>query len=175
METVEIARKSLEKYFSNEKFIPNGENRKKYYEKKACFVTLTINGKLRGCMGSLTATKPLWQDIVDNSINAAFNDSRFMPLSKNELDKIKIEVSILSNAVPILFKAPSELLRKIKKNYGIILESNGLNATFLPQVWEQLCDKKLFLEELSQKAGLKNDAWKTAKIYYYTVSSQKEN
>jgi AmmeMemoRadiSam system protein A len=170
----EIARKSLEKYFSNEKFMPNGEDRKKYYEKKACFVTLTINKKLRGCIGSLTATKPLWQDIVDNAINAAFNDYRFSPLTKDELSKVKIEVSVLSQATPILFKTPSELLRKIKKDYGIILESKGLSATFLPQVWEQIKDKKAFLQELSQKAGLKKDAWKTAKIYYYLVSIEKE-
>ncbi|MDD4353800.1 MAG: AmmeMemoRadiSam system protein A [Candidatus Nanoarchaeia archaeon] len=174
MEITEIARKSLEKYFNNEKFMPNGEDRKKYYEKKACFVTLTINGTLRGCIGSLTATKPLWQDIVDNSINAAFNDYRFSPLTKNELDKIKIEVSILSQAIPLLFKTPSELLRKIKKDYGLIIEKDGINATFLPQVWEQIKDKKIFLQELSQKAGLKKDAWKTSKIYYYTVSFEKE-
>ena len=175
MKITEIARKALEKYFSNEKFMPNGEDRKKYYEKKACFVTLTVNGKLRGCIGSLTATKPLWQDIVDNAINAAFNDYRFAPLAKSELDKIKIEVSILSNAEPLRYKTPSELLRKIKKDYGIIIESSGLSATFLPQVWEQLHDKTLFLEELSQKAGLKKNAWKTAKIYYYTVSFEKED
>jgi uncharacterized protein len=174
MNHVEIARKSIEKYFNNEKFMPNGEDRKKYYEKKACFVTLTINGKLRGCVGSLTAKKLLWQDIVDNAINAAFNDYRFHPLTKNELNNIKIEVSILSQAKPINFKTHSELLRKIKKDYGIIIEKKGLSATFLPQVWKQINEKKIFLQELSQKAGLEKDAWKTAKIYYYTVSYEKE-
>jgi len=154
--------------------MPNGEDRKKYYDKKACFVTLTISGKLRGCIGSLVAIKPLWQDVVDNAINAAFNEYRFSPLKKDELEKIKIEVSILSEAKPLDFKNPTELLKKIKKNYGLIVEKNDRSATFLPQVWEQIPDKKQFLEELSMKSGLSKDSWKTANIYYYTVEFFKE-
>lgn len=174
MKLTEIARKAIEKYFNNEKFMPTGEDRKKYYEKGACFVTLTINGVLRGCVGSLVASKNLWQDVVDNAINAAFNDYRFPALTKEELSQVKIEVSVLSPASQLKFKNSADLLNKIKKNYGIILESQGLSATFLPQVWEQVPKKKEFLEELSMKAGLDKNAWKKAKIYYYTIKEEKE-
>ncbi|MDD2679052.1 MAG: AmmeMemoRadiSam system protein A [Candidatus Nanoarchaeia archaeon] len=174
MELALIARKAIEKYFENEKYMPNSEDRKKYYEKKACFITLTINNTLRGCIGSLIASKPLWQDVVDNAINAAFNDYRFPPLKKEELGQVKIEVSILSEPAQIKYKNHTELLNKIKKNYGIILERNGKSSTFLPQVWEQIKDKRKFLEELSLKAGLEQSAWKKAKIYYYTVKAEKE-
>ena len=174
MKLTEIARKTLEKYFSNEKFMPTGEDRKKYYEKGACFVTLTMNDVLRGCVGSLVATKNLWQDVVDNAINAAFNDYRFPPLRKEELEHVKIEVSVLSPATQIKYKNSADLLNKIKKTYGIILESQGVNATFLPQVWEQVPKKKTFMEELSMKAGLDKTAWMKAKIYYYTIQAEKE-
>ncbi len=174
MTLTEIARKAIEKYFSNDKYMPNCSERKKHYDKKACFVTLTIDGKLRGCMGSLIPIKSLWQDIVDNAINSAFNDPRFPPLSKAELNNVKIEVSILSEPKEIKFKNPEELLRKIRKDWGIIIQSRNKSATFLPQVWEQLPKKQQFLEELSLKAGLGKSAWKQSKIYYYTVSVEKE-
>ncbi len=174
MSLIEIARKAIEKYFSNDKYMPNCSERKKYYDKKSCFVTLTINGKLRGCMGSLAPIKSLWQDVVDNAINSAFNDPRFPPLTKAELSNMKIEISILSEPIEIKFKTPAELLRKIKKDYGIILQSKGRSATFLPQVWEQLPKKEQFLEELSLKAGLGKSAWKQSKVYYYTVAIEKE-
>lgn len=169
-----IARGAIKSYFENQKLMPKNDLRKKYSEKKACFVTLTINNRLRGCIGSLTPIKPLWMDVVDNAINAAFNDYRFKPLSKKEFEKIKIEVSVLSNAKEIKYNNSNDLLNKIKKNYGLILSKNSFSSTFLPQVWEQINTKKEFLEELSLKAGLKKDDWKTSKIFYYTVTSQKE-
>ncbi len=175
MKLTELARKTLEASFNNEKFEPDAETKKKYSEKRACFVTLTLNGELRGCVGSLEAHQELWKDVQDNAINAAFYDTRFFPLTKEELDKIKIEVSVLSPSERIEFSSPQELLEKIDNKMGIILKKNFHTATFLPQVWEQIPDKIRFLEELSLKAGLNKDAWKDAEIWFYRVSVEEES
>ena len=174
MKLTEIARKTLEAYFDRKKFEPNADTKIKFSDKRACFVTLTINKNLRGCIGSLEARQELWKDVMQNALNAAFSDYRFSPLSKTELPKIKIEVSVLSEKKKISFKNEKELLEKIDKKMGIILEKNGHGATFLPQVWEQISDKTEFLEHLSMKAGLNKDAWKQSEIYYYRVEAEEE-
>jgi len=170
----QLARHTLEAYFQNQKFEPDEETKKKYSDKKACFVTLTKNDQLRGCVGSLIATQELWKDVQENAINAAFRDSRFPPLTKEELNKIKIEISILTAPKKLEYENEKDLLEKINKDMGIILKKGFYSATFLPQVWEQLPDKIQFLEHLSLKAGLDKDAWKTADIFYYKVEIEKE-
>ena len=132
---------------------------------KACFVTLTIDNQLRGCIGSLTASKPLCQNILDNSLNAAFHDPRFSPLAKEELSSVKIEISILTPPRKLSFSQQEDLLSKLKPFiHGVILKLHNHKSTFLPQVWEQLPDKQEFLEHLSMKAGLPEDAWKDPAI-----------
>ena len=170
----QLARHTLEAYFQNQKFEPDEETKKKYSDKKACFVTLTKNDQLRGCVGSLIATQELWKDVQENAINAAFRDSRFPPLTKEELNKIKIEISVLTAPKKLEYENEKDLLEKINKDMGIILKKGFYSATFLPQVWEQLPDKIQFLEHLSLKAGLDKDAWKTADIFYYKVEIEKE-
>ncbi len=137
----------------------------------ACFVTLTVNGKLRGCIGSLSAHRPLAEDIKENAISAAFADNRFLPVTKQELEKIDIEVSILSQPFDLEYNNISELLAQIKSDMGIILNYQNKTATFLPQVWQDIPDKVEFLEALAQKAGLKNDDWKHAKMKGYYVTA----
>lgn len=174
MELTNLARKTIENYFKEKEFYPGEKIEKKYGKEKASFVTLTKNNQLRGCIGSLIATQPLWKDIRKNAIDAAFNDPRFEPLKKEELDKIKIEISILSEPKEIKEKNPEKILKKVNSKMGIILKKDQHQATFLPQVWEQLPDKKDFLENLSIKAGLKKDAWKKSEIFYYKVKKIKE-
>ena len=116
----------------------------------------------------------LYRDVAENAVHAAFDDYRFSPLNKNELSRIKIEISVLSIPKKMEFRNEKELLEKINKNMGIILKKGFNSATFLPQVWEELPDKEDFLEHLSQKAGLSKDAWKNSEIYYYIVKSIKE-
>jgi AmmeMemoRadiSam system protein A len=173
-ELLKFARESLENYLKNEKVSVSENIIKKYSKKQACFVTLTENGELRGCIGSLQAHQELWKDIVDNAINAGFRDSRFLPLSSHEIDKIKIEISILSDSKKLRYKDEKDLLNKIDRKMGIILKKGFYSATFLPQVWEELTDKKQFLEHLSLKAGLDKDAWKDSEILFYRVESVKE-
>jgi AmmeMemoRadiSam system protein A len=148
---------------------------KKYSEKGACFVTLTQNGELRGCIGSLEARQELYKDVIENALNASFNDYRFTPLKKEELDKIKIEISILTKPKKLDYQDENDLLKKLSPDMGIILTKHMRSATFLPQVWDQLPDKIEFLKHLSTKAGLKKDDWKDADYQYYTVEKVKEN
>lgn len=174
MKLTEIARKTLEAYFKGKEFVPDEKTKKKYNEKKACFVTLTINERLRGCIGSLEARNELWKDVIQNAQHAAFNDFRFSPLKEDELKRIKIEVSVLTTPKRLEFENEKDLLEKIDRKMGIILEKNDYNATFLPQVWLQIPDKKDFLENLSMKAEMSRNEWKTSIISYYRVEIEKE-
>lgn len=170
-----IARKTLEEYFRGKTFIPDEHTKTIYNEKQACFVTLTINGNLRGCIGSLVPQKELWKDVQENAINAAIHDFRFSRLTEEELDKIKIEVSVLSLPKKIHAVNEKDLLMRINSGKGFILKKGTASATFLPQVWEQIPDKIEFLEQLSLKAGLNRNAWKTGEIWSYTVNAEKED
>jgi len=177
LKLTEIARKKLENYFDEKDFILDEETKKEYSAKKACFVTLTKDDELRGCVGSLVAHQALWKDVLDNIMNAAFSDNRFKPLEKKELNKIKIEISVLSEPERISYKDSDDLLKQINNKKGIILKKGFLSATFLPQVWEQIPFKKKFLEQLSLKAGLDKDSWKEkgVEILYYSVDVEKED
>jgi hypothetical protein len=121
----------------------------------ASFVTLTRNGELRGCIGSLSATRPIGEDVASNARAAAFQDPRFPKLKRDEWPLCRVEVSLLSAPKPILFADEADLLSQISTSEdGLILEAEGKRATYLPQVWEVLSDKRQFLEELKKKAGL---------------------
>ncbi len=140
----------------------------------ASFVTLTIGGRLRGCIGSLQAYRPLVEDVQQNAIAAAFHDPRFPPLSRAEFDRVRIEVSILSEPKPLAFDGPEDLLRKLRPGVdGVVLHYRGRRATFLPQVWEQLPDGVDFLSNLAYKAGLPPDAWRWPGVQIETYQVEK--
>lgn len=127
-------------------------------QRGACFVTLTRNGELRGCIGSVRARRSLGEDIDDNAVAAASRDPRFRPLSADEFDAIRIEISLLSR--PDLLEKPGEsaLLEILRPGeHGLILHGGCRSATFLPQVWETLPEPASFLAELKRKAGLAAD------------------
>lgn len=147
-----IVRQSIISYFNEETFVPNHVP-PVLLEYGAAFITIKYEGKLRGCMGSIYPTKPLILDIIDNTINAAFQDPRFIPLTMEELEKIKISISILSSIERIKFKDERDLLSKIYP-YGIIISERERRAVYLPVVWEQLPDREVFLNSLKEKAGL---------------------
>jgi len=121
----------------------------------ATFVTLTLDGRLRGCIGSLEAHRPLAEDVRANAQAAAFRDPRFPALNAEEWARCKVEVSLLSRARPIHSADEADLVAQICAGEdGLILEHEGRRATFLPQVWESIPDKQAFLRELVHKAGL---------------------
>ena len=137
----------------------------------ASFVTLTRNGELRGCIGSLAATRPIGEDVASNARAAAFQDPRFPKLKREEWPLCRVEVSLLSAPKPILFADEAELLAQIGVGEdGLILEAEGKRATYLPQVWEVLTDKRQFLSELKKKAGLPADTrLARCKLWRYRV------
>ncbi len=125
------------------------------HQKGATFITLTRDGELRGCIGSLRRSRQLGEDIIANAVSAAMEDPRFPPLTAGELDTIAIEVSVLSEPEFLDFFGEEELLAQLRPGEdGLIIFSGCRSATFLPQVWEQLPEPRQFLAALKHKAGL---------------------
>jgi AmmeMemoRadiSam system protein A len=143
----------------------------------AAFVTLTQGGELRGCIGSLEAWRPLRADVQANALAAAFDDPRFPPLRADELDRTRIEVSVLSAPEPLEFADRADLLARLRPGVdGLILHTRGHRGTFLPQVWEQLPTPELFLAHLVRKAHLPAGYWSDdVRIDRYTVTAFEEN
>jgi len=137
--------------------------------KCATFVTLEKRGELRGCIGCLEALRPLAVDIATNAYAAAFRDSRFPPVSPNEIDELEIRISLLTPAEPIAFSSEADLLSQLVPGEdGLILEEGSQRGTFLPSVWESLPEPGEFLRHLKRKAGLPADYWSNSlKVYRY--------
>ena len=168
---VGIARLAIDKYLREGKVIDLPEVPFESWKKLgASFVTLEDKetGALRGCIGSIIPVQPLYKDVIRNSIAAATQDPRFPPLSYEELPNTKVKVSILSYPKRLEFQNPQDLLNKIEPfKDGLILKYGSFQGTFLPDVWEDLPEKTLFLSHLCRKAGLQEDCWYTLPIEIY--------
>lgn len=142
----------------------------------ATFVTLTKENNLRGCIGSLEAARALAEDVVQNALGAAFRDPRFPAMTAAEWCQCRVEVSLLSTPKPMRFADEANLLEQIEAGEdGLIVEADARRATFLPQVWEDIGDKRVFLSHLLRKAGLPADTRLTrCKISRYRVAKWKE-
>lgn len=143
----------------------------------ACFVTLTQEGELRGCIGTLEAHRTLLQDVKANALAAAFRDPRFAPLSAAELDRTEVEISLLSAMEPMQFSGERDALTQLQPGvHGVVFEFGRHRSTFLPQVWEQLPNVVEFMAHLKYKAGLPADFWADeVRLSSYTVSKWKES
>ena len=148
-----------------------------FSEYGAVFVTLEKNCNLRGCIGSILPQRPVIQDIMMNAKNSAYSDPRFNPVDKKEIKDLKISVSLLSIPAPMKFKNEEDLLNQIRVGVdGIIIRDGSYQAVYLPSVWEQLPDKKQFLNSLKVKAGMSpNHFSKTFEAYRFTTSYIKED
>ena len=146
-------------------------------EQGACFVTLTQDGELRGCIGTLEAHRTLLQDVKANAHAAAFRDPRFSALTASELDKTQVEISLLSAMQPMQFSGERDALQQLKPGvHGVVFEFGRHRSTFLPQVWEQLPNVVEFMAHLKYKAGLSPDFWaEEVRLSSYTVSKWKES
>lgn len=169
-----VARKTIEaRLFKKEVSPEKGLESTKFLDKRGTFVTLTTDGNLRGCIGHIIPQESLIDGIRENAINAAFKDPRFPPLSKGEWDKLKVEISILTEPAPLKYKDAEDLLMKLKPGVdGLIIEKGYQSATFLPQVWDQLPEKEEFLGHLCMKAGLSANEWKKGTLTVYTYQVQ---
>lgn len=145
-------------------------------EPGACFVTLRRGTELRGCIGSLQASRPLLDDLQANARGAAFRDPRFPPVEAAELPELTIEVSLLSPLERVEFESEAELLRQLRPGVdGILLEHGFHRGTFLPAVWRELREPDVFLRRLKAKAGLAEDFWSPEiSIRRYTTQSWSE-
>jgi len=144
-----------------------------FQSKHGTFVTLKLKGQLRGCIGSLTSFESLSNGVKKNARNAAFHDPRFPPLTSRELDRVQIEISILTEPKPLAYNEGSELITKLQAGEdGVIIRKGYASATFLPQVWEQLPQHENFLSQLCMKAGLSSDAWQKGNLEVLTYQVQ---
>ena len=120
------------------------------------FVTLKVNGNLRGCIGYVEAIKPLQEAVTDMALSAAFKDPRFTPLSKRELDGLEVEISVMSPLEEI--QSPDKI---VIGTHGLVIEKGYNRGLLLPQVaTEYNWDKDTFLAHTCLKAGLPKDAWR---------------
>jgi AmmeMemoRadiSam system protein A len=140
--------------------------------KAGTFVTLKIDGRLRGCIGSFVG-QSLIEGVQANAVNAAFHDPRFPPLAAEELHRVAIEVSILTPSQPLPYLNSTDLIAKLRPGLdGVTIRKGLCSATFLPQVWEQLPGPEVFLTHLCIKAGLGADAWRMDKLEVETYQVQ---
>jgi len=142
-------------------------------ELRATFVTLHLEGQLRGCIGTLEPVRPLIEDVAENAFAAAFRDPRFGPVRADELGRIRMDISVLGLPTPIEADNENELLVQLRPGVdGLILEDPPYRSTFLPSVWEQVTEPVEFVAHLKRKAGLAPDHWsQTIRFQRYTTET----
>jgi uncharacterized protein len=127
----------------------------------AAFVTLTVRGNLRGCIGALEPYQSLSEDVREHAVAAGLEDYRFPQVQENELPKIQIEISRLTIPRRLEYEDAEDLIKKLHPGVdGVVLRDGSRRATFLPQVWEKIPDTAVFLENLCYKMGAAPDTWK---------------
>ena len=143
----------------------------------ATFVTLTRQGELRGCIGSLEAQRPLAQDVRENALAAAFRDPRFAPLAAEEFESVRVEVSLLTAPEALAFVDEADLMAQLRPGVdGIVFQYGRHRSTFLPQVWASLPEPEQFMQQLKRKAGLPPNFWhEEVTIARYEVTKWKED
>jgi AmmeMemoRadiSam system protein A len=144
-----------------------------FQQRRGTFVTLTIDGNLRGCIGHIIPQETVIEGVRVNALNAAFRDPRFRPLTPVEWERVKIEISILTDPKPLKYSDSKDLLEKLRPGVdGVIIKKRHRQATFLPQVWEQLPKQEDFLNHLCLKAGLDGNAYKKGDLDVSTYQVQ---
>jgi len=169
-----LARRALEQAVT-EGTLPSvpDEFAPKLREPRGCFVTLEKDHQLRGCIGHIFPKEALAQAVIDNARNAALLDSRFSPVTPDELDAIEIEISVLTEPRPLAFGSPEDLLARLRPGVdGVVLEIGMRRSTFLPQVWEKLPDPVQFLDHLAAKAGNPPNAWRGSDVAVQTYQAE---
>jgi uncharacterized protein len=143
----------------------------------ASFVTLTIRGKLRGCIGALEAYQPLALDVQEHAVAAALEDYRFAPVPAEEVPMLNIEISWLNKPKPLEYSDSIDLLSNLHPGIdGVLIKDGPRRATFLPQVWEQIANGEEFLSHLCMKMGARPDLWRQRHldVFTYQVEEFKE-
>ncbi len=176
---IKLAHNSIESHLFHKEFKVSDSIVKEFGDRLGCFVTLTIDGELRGCIGFPEPVYQLFHAIKEAAVSAGFSDPRFLPLNKEDYTKIKIEISVLTKPELIKVKKFSDYFSEIKMGRdGLIIRSSiGVSGLLLPQVFtEYNCTPEQALKMVCQKAGLNVDAWKDSpnKIYKFSAQIFKE-
>ena len=155
---------------------PAGASQARLQEPGATFVTLTQQGQLRGCIGSLEAHRALLHDVRENALAAAFRDPRFSPLAEEEFEITRVEVSLLTTPEPLAFRDEADFMAQLRPGVdGIVFQYGRHRSTVLPQVWENLPEPQQFMQQLKRKAGLPPNFWhEEVSIARYEVTKWKE-
>jgi AmmeMemoRadiSam system protein A len=162
-----LARQSIENYINNHQITKLDPKILTPILKQdgASFVTLTIGGNLRGCVGALEPYQSLAEDVIEHAIAAATQDYRFPPVQAAEIKKLEIEISYLTRPKILNYDNPSDLVKLLRpKIDGVVIRDGKRRATFLPQVWEKIPDPEEFLDELCMKMGSTPDLWRRKKL-----------
>lgn len=175
-----LAREALERGVRDETLPPLDASSlpPRLQEAGATFITLTRDGELRGCIGTLEPYQPLAEDVREHAVAAALEDPRFPPVRESELDRIQIEVSRLTRPVPLEYRDADDLLSKLRPHVdGVILRDGPRRSTFLPQVWEKIPGPAEFLENLCYKMGADPHLWrkKHLEVLVYQVEEFHES
>lgn len=169
-----LARRSIREILTRDA-IADSEVPEEAKATRASFVTLHKHGALRGCIGSLIASKPLHLDVREHAIDAALHDMRFPQVTLAEMDELDIEISVIGLPVQLHYRDGEDLIRQLATRPGVILSWRGQSATFLPQVWGHLPNPVDFLTELCRKAGIPHDEWRRlVEVHVYTVEAFSE-
>ncbi|NRA62310.1 MAG: AmmeMemoRadiSam system protein A [Psychrobium sp.] len=158
---IDMVRQVIIAGVANQQFmLPQAPVDEKMLRHGACFITLYIDGNLRGCIGTCISSKPLWVAACEYGFNSAFNDLRFSPLRTDELDKLVITISILSDMQPIENLGEAHLIDNLLVNVdGLRLSENQQGSVFLPIVWQSLPKPSDFVLQLKRKGGWADDYW----------------
>ena len=140
-------------------------------ERRAAFVTLESSRRLRGCIGSLEATRPLAADVAHNAHAAAFADPRFPPVKEDEVEGLHIKISVLSPPIPMRVESQADLVSTLRPGIdGLIIKDGDKRATFLPSVWKGIPEPERFVRKLAGKAGWPEEHWSdTVRVWRYTT------
>jgi len=168
-ELLKIARTTITEYVKNRKIPEFNVSDSELTEKRGVFVTLYLNGKLKGCIGSIMSVKELYLAVRDMAIESSTQDPRFTPVSPDEIDDIEIEISVLT--VPQKVKSADEI---VLGRDGVIVKKGFRQGVYLPQVADETgWSKEEFLSSLCySKAGLPADAWKDGSAEIYTFQAE---
>jgi len=169
-----VARAAIDTGLDDRRLLPDpAEFEPLLQEYRASFVTLHLEGLLRGCIGTLEARHPLVVDVASNAWCAASRDPRFAPVERHEFEQLDVHISVLTPPESVIVKDEADLLAQLRPGIdGLILEEGHRRGTFLPSVWEQLPEPRDFLRHLKRKAGMPDDYWSGAvRISRYTTES----
>ena len=172
---VALARKSIEYASAIGKLASEATEKKRFKEKRGCFVTLHTfpENELRGCIGFPYPVKPLWESVKEAAASAAFSDPRFPKMQANELEKIIVEVSVLSMPEEVKGEKDSVPAQIEVGKHGLIVSKGGRQGLLLPQVAKEYnWSQEEFLEHTCEKATLPHTAWRNADCHIFRFESQ---